>query len=756
MTTRPSDSQQPVPVDLYFWEPIVSPHKTPFFEALAKHPGVGRVTVVADTDLPSILAQQGWQSAQDDLITTVVGPSHSTIKEIVATSSFSSIHVFSGIRWRPVLRLGLRAVHKSGRKYGILSEPRASEGVSGFLRYIHSWLTESRFRRGASFVLAIGRHGPRWFKSVGYSQNVFPFAYFLDPTPLSAGPPFDVIYLGRLEPEKGFDVFCAAADRLSDDVTIHVVGSGTLAHLAEQRAKARHSWTFHGTVPMSAVSEILSRATVLCAPSVTTNDGWCMAISEALVSGCSVVTTPKTGASICLENNPALGQLVPVNDPSSTAQALRKLLSDGERLPALRKQRRKWAKRALTSTVGAAYFMEIMSNVFAGAAKPAAPWITEGPSQSSKSSMRKVAIAWDNFGPLHYDRIEAVASAVPNPVVGLQLCGNSDTYGWASNKVPSFEMLTLFQNKSFVDIGNTDLFFRLVKTTLRKGISDLFISHYDRPGVFFASAFLSIFGVRCFTMGCSKFDDKPRFALREILKSMFLIPYRGALSGSIRTVDYLSFLGINRNNQRLGYNSVSNARIRSLAKSAQDVQFSDKNFIIISRLVPKKNIEFAIRCYAEYLTASADTKRNLVILGNGPLQERLMELANSLGVGSRVIFAGFIQSGELEVVMSGSVALLLLSKEEQFGNVIPEALALGIPTIVSAVCGARDMLVRSHVNGFVVEPDNIASVVAAMMAVTKSEADWNNFSEKALEFSQLSDSSVFGRSVSELISPASA
>ena len=53
-----------------------------------------------------------------------------------------------------------------------------------------------------------------------------------------------------------------------------------------------------------------------------------------------------------------------------------------------------------------------------------------------------------------------------------------------------------------------------------------------------------------------------------------------------------------------------------------------------------------------------------------------------------------------------SLALILPSTEEQFGFVVLEALALGIPVIVSENVGARDLHVRTGVNGFIFEPDN--------------------------------------------------
>jgi glycosyltransferase involved in cell wall biosynthesis len=65
--------------------------------------------------------------------------------------------------------------------------------------------------------------------------------------------------------------------------------------------------------------------------------------------------------------------------------------------------------------------------------------------------------------------------------------------------------------------------------------------------------------------------------------------------------------------------------------------------------------------------------------------------------------------------------LLLLSTEEQFGHVVAEALALGVPVICSLQCGARDCLILSNINGFIVEPDNIIGAARFLLRLDDPE-----------------------------------
>ena len=130
-----------------------------------------------------------------------------------------------------------------------------------------------------------------------------------------------------------------------------------------------------------------------------------------------------------------------------------------------------------------------------------------------------------------------------------------------------------------------------------------------------------------------------------------------------------------------------------------------RRFTAVTRLVPKKNLNVLIDAYALYRKAVA-TPRPLHICGSGELETELRAKIAALDLGDFVILRGFLQRPEIAHELAQSLALILPSIEEQFGNVIIEAQAMGVPTIISHNCGALETLVRSGVNGFVVEPDN--------------------------------------------------
>jgi L-malate glycosyltransferase len=365
--------------------------------------------------------------------------------------------------------------------------------------------------------------------------------------------------------------------------------------------------------------------------------------------------------------------------------------------------------------------------------------------------MRPVVFLWDNFGPMHVDRVSAVQTRLGTTarVVGVEIFARSAVYSWDAVDA-EFERITLFL------AGERPGFWEKVRaiwSAFRKiGRGDYFLCHYDRMELLVAAWMLRLIGSRVFTMGCSKFDDQPRFALRELAKSFFLKPYLGAIGSGTRSRDYFRFLGLPADKVVGGYNTVSIERFRRNAgwgDSMPMARHADAPFVAVARFVPKKNLHMLIEAFARY-RAEAETPRKLHLCGSGPLEDELRERVEKLGLNDAVVFEGFLQTAEVAQLLSRSLALLLPSVEEQFGNVVIEAQALGLPLIVSDAAGARDELVRTGVNGFVVEPDNPEGLDFFMQLLSEDERLWQRMREAAFETAHKGDVARFAEAVVSL------
>lgn len=361
---------------------------------------------------------------------------------------------------------------------------------------------------------------------------------------------------------------------------------------------------------------------------------------------------------------------------------------------------------------------------------------------------RSIVFIWDNFGPTLIDRAEAVAAALaPQAVVGVELHRESTDYDWRSEPGTRFRKVNLPREDGAWPLRA----WRLMRTVLKQRPAFVFSCHYERTEVFCVAAALRLLGVPVYTMFDSKFDDYSRVIWREVLKQILFLPYCGALVGSHRSADYLRFLGLRPDRLMLGYDAISIDRIRSLAGAAPapgGVSFRDRHFSIVARLMPKKNLSLALQAFARLRQEGC--QRELVICGSGPLEQGLREQAVLLGVANAVRFEGFLQAEAVAQVLGSSLALIQPSIEEQFGITIAEAVSMGVPVLVSENCGARDTLVRTGVNGFVFEPDNVDGLANLMRRIDADPALWRQLSEGCARFAPLADTPIFVDSVRRL------
>jgi glycosyltransferase involved in cell wall biosynthesis len=367
---------------------------------------------------------------------------------------------------------------------------------------------------------------------------------------------------------------------------------------------------------------------------------------------------------------------------------------------------------------------------------------------------KPLVFVWENFGPMHMDRCEALARqfAGRRSVVGIEMVGVSSVYGWNPSIGALFRKVTLFENLPLEKVHIFRRVWALVKACVSQGRADYFFCHYEVIDVLLTTIVLRLMGRHVYVMNDSKFDDKPRSIWREIVKVLALWPYTGAIVSGLRAKEYMTFLGFRPEKIAIGYDTLSIDRIRTLAAADPAPSgscFESRHFTVVARFVPKKNLATVIDAYADYVR-SVENPRQLHLCGSGELDSELREQVMRLQLQDHVIFRGFIQSQDIAKTLANTVALLLVSVEEQFGLVVIEAQAMGVPVIYSPCCGARDDLLRSGVNGFMVEPDNPAGIALMMKLVTSDEKLWRKLAQGALDAAPIGDVAGFGRGVGQL------
>lgn len=120
----------------------------------------------------------------------------------------------------------------------------------------------------------------------------------------------------------------------------------------------------------------------------------------------------------------------------------------------------------------------------------------------------------------------------------------------------------------------------------------------------------------------------------------------------------------------------------------------------------------------------------LLLVGAGPLEATVRQLATSLGVDRYVVFAGFQQ--HVEEIMPALDIHLLLSQREGFGIATIEAMACGVPAVASAVPGNMDVLTGSP-GGLLVPLDDDHAVAQAVSGLLTDPAQRRRMGELGRE-----------------------
>lgn len=137
----------------------------------------------------------------------------------------------------------------------------------------------------------------------------------------------------------------------------------------------------------------------------------------------------------------------------------------------------------------------------------------------------------------------------------------------------------------------------------------------------------------------------------------------------------------------------------------------------IGRLVEWKNHSLLVRAFARYRERNASSA--LLLVGEGPERANLEQLARELGIAPHVVLAGYTE--DAMEILAGSDVFVLSSRDEPFGRVTLEAMALKVPVIATR-CGGTLELVQENETGLLVSPDDVEELSAALQALSDDAA----------------------------------
>jgi glycosyltransferase involved in cell wall biosynthesis len=350
---------------------------------------------------------------------------------------------------------------------------------------------------------------------------------------------------------------------------------------------------------------------------------------------------------------------------------------------------------------------------------------------------KHVAVVFHHIGPYHHARLNAAAETLS--VIGIEWSAKGYD-AWGAAEAPArYHKVSLFSEATERYPGKAELR-QAFRWALEQAKPDVVaVNGWNNFGSLAAANCCVERGIPMVVMSESARADEPRAWWKEMLKRRIVDLYSAALVGGQRHIDYLVKLGMLRERIFTGYDVVDNAYFRrttqEIRSQKSDVRKQDclpENYFLASaRFIEKKNLPRLITAYAEYRdrlkgTGVTDPGYNagapwdLVLLGDGPLRETLNAQLSTLNLQPYVHLPGFKPYDELPVYYALAKTFVHASTTEQWGLVVNEAVASGLPVIVSDRCGCVPELVNG--NGFTFDP-----------------FDEQELSERLLQMASLSD-----------------
>jgi glycosyltransferase involved in cell wall biosynthesis len=146
---------------------------------------------------------------------------------------------------------------------------------------------------------------------------------------------------------------------------------------------------------------------------------------------------------------------------------------------------------------------------------------------------------------------------------------------------------------------------------------------------------------------------------------------------------------------------------------------------MVASLLPLKDYDLFLEA-ASRLASRPDV--HFLIVGRGSERERLEREVERLGLAGRVTFTGFVEE-RLPLIASLRVKVLT-SAIEGMANVLMEAMALGVPCVVSAA-GANPELITDGIEGFVIRERDPGAYADRISALLDSPERWEAASRAA-------------------------
>ncbi len=338
--------------------------------------------------------------------------------------------------------------------------------------------------------------------------------------------------------------------------------------------------------------------------------------------------------------------------------------------------------------------------------------------QASKHSTCRVAVIWIDWYPYHVARFRGLDSApgLQSKVVGIELVGGMGVHTglkFREDLPVDIAVTTLQPNTSWREVNKGRLALQVWRHLSERNPEVVLVPGYYTLPAIAAALWARLHGRISVLMMESTAGDHPRNWWKELPKRLALrLLFSWAVTGGKAHVAYLRQLGFPANRIVGSYDVVDNAMFREGTRALRvgmtplaEANAESPSFLFVGRLSEEKNVSGLLAAWRQYREHGGMWP--LVLCGDGPERNVLQREANASGYGAEVRFAGLKSLRELLPFYAHAGCFILPSTREPWGLVVNEAMAAGLPVLVSQHCGCVPDLVDQGRNGFCFDPLDI-------------------------------------------------
>ncbi len=301
---------------------------------------------------------------------------------------------------------------------------------------------------------------------------------------------------------------------------------------------------------------------------------------------------------------------------------------------------------------------------------------------------KKILFIWDRMGDYHRARIKQCTQLLGKENVFSADLGTGDgLYKWENTE----------NNKQHIILSPTPVDQIEIKTTIQnwkqqikeKGITHICIPGYGRKVYREMLKESKKMDLKVLMFAESWYPGKLLF---DMAKSWWLKPLVDTyfVSGKRAAQHFNKRLGIPTSKIIEGYSVVDNEHFATGINVQKDIP----QLLCVARFAPEKNLKMLIEAFKG---SALNGKWQLKIVGGGPQKE---ELQQSIKDSDTIILQDWLTYAELPDLYASANCFILPSSFEPWGLVVNEAMAAGLPIILSDAIGALPDLLQEGSNGW--------------------------------------------------------